>query len=36
MCTGLTLKTKTGDHLFGRNMDIEFEFGQSVGVVPRN
>ncbi|WP_297632713.1 choloylglycine hydrolase [uncultured Clostridium sp.] len=36
MCTGLTLITKDGKHLFGRNMDIEFEFGQSVGVIPRN
>ncbi|MGL4450508.1 MAG: choloylglycine hydrolase, partial [Sarcina sp.] len=36
MCTALTLLTKENEHLFGRNMDIEYEFGQSVGVVPRN
>ncbi|MGL4452797.1 MAG: choloylglycine hydrolase [Sarcina sp.] len=36
MCTGLMLETKNGEHLFGRNMDIEFTFGQSVGVIPRN
>ncbi|MGL5415385.1 MAG: choloylglycine hydrolase [Clostridium sp.] len=35
MCTALTLKTKENEHLFGRNMDIEYEFGQSVGIVPR-
>lgn len=36
MCTALTLITKDGEHLFGRNMDIEFSFGQSVGIIPRN
>ncbi|MGL5576502.1 MAG: choloylglycine hydrolase [Sarcina sp.] len=36
MCTGLLLETKNGEHLFGRNMDIEFTFGQNVGVIPRN
>ncbi|WP_297633996.1 choloylglycine hydrolase [uncultured Clostridium sp.] len=36
MCTALTLKTKEGNHLFGRNMDIEYTFGQSVGIIPRN
>ncbi|MGL4655885.1 MAG: choloylglycine hydrolase [Sarcina sp.] len=36
MCTGLMLETKNGEHLFGRNMDIEFTFGQNVGVIPRN
>lgn len=36
MCSGLTLITKEGNHLFGRNMDIEFQFGQSVGIIPRN
>ncbi|MGG7213503.1 choloylglycine hydrolase [Clostridium nigeriense] len=36
MCTALTLKTKDGYHLFGRNMDIEFSFNQSVTLVPRN
>lgn len=36
MCTGLSLITKDGYHLFGRNMDIEFTFGQAVGIIPRN
>ncbi|MGL4742440.1 MAG: choloylglycine hydrolase [Sarcina sp.] len=36
MCTGLTLTTKDGEHLFGRNMDLEYYFGQSVGIIPRN
>lgn len=36
MCTGLTLETKDGYHLFGRNMDIEYDFNQSIHVVPRN
>lgn len=36
MCTGLTLKTNDGYHLFGRNMDLEYTFGQSVVLVPRN
>ena len=36
MCTALTLKTKEGHHLFGRNMDIEYKFGQRVILVPRN
>lgn len=36
MCTALTLTTKDGYHLFGRNMDIEFSFNQAVTLVPRN
>lgn len=36
MCTALTLKTKEGYHLFGRNMDLEYTFGQRVILVPRN
>jgi choloylglycine hydrolase len=36
MCTALTLKTKDGYHLFGRNMDIEFSFNQAVTLVPRS
>ena len=36
MCTALTLRTKEGYHLFGRNMDIEYGFNQSVALVPRN
>lgn len=36
MCTGLVLQAKNGDHLFGRNMDIEFSFNQSIIFLPRN
>ncbi|MGL4741498.1 MAG: choloylglycine hydrolase [Sarcina sp.] len=36
MCTSITLLSNENKHLFGRNMDIEFTFGQSVGIVPRN
>ncbi|MGL4989599.1 MAG: choloylglycine hydrolase [Sarcina sp.] len=36
MCTALLLKTKDNEHLFGRNMDIEYTFNQSVGIIPRN
>lgn len=36
MCTALTLTTKDGNHLFGRNMDIECSFNQEVLLVPRN
>ena len=36
MCTALTLTTINGEHLFGRNMDLEYSFGQSPIIVPRN
>ncbi len=36
MCTALTLQTQDGYHLFGRNMDIEFSFSQSILLIPRN
>lgn len=36
MCTGLVLETKDGLHLFGRNMDIEYSFNQSIIFIPRN
>ena len=36
MCTGLALATKDGLHLFGRNMDIEYSFNQSIIFIPRN
>ena len=36
MCTALTLKTKNGYNLFGRNMDLSYSFNQSVTLVPRN
>lgn len=35
MCTALTLKTKSGNCLFGRNMDLGYGFNQSVHLVPR-
>lgn len=34
MCTSMTLKTD--DFYFGRNMDIEYGFGESVVITPRN
>lgn len=36
MCTALTLLTKECEVLFGRNLDLEYNFGQSVHLVPRN
>ncbi len=36
MCTALTVKTKDGYHLFGRNMDLSYSFNQAVTLVPRN
>ena len=36
LCTGLALETKDGLHLFGRNMDIEYSFNQSIIFIPRN
>ena len=33
MCTALTLRTKDGYSLFGRNMDLEYTFGQRPVVV---
>lgn len=36
MCTALTLKTKDGYNLFGRNMDLAYSFNQGVTLVPRN
>ena len=36
MCTALTLKTNEGYHLFGRNMDLEYTFGQKVVLMPRS
>lgn len=34
MCTAVTYKTK--DHYFGRNLDLEFSFHETVTVTPRN
>lgn len=36
MCTALTIKSSKGNSFFGRNMDLEYYFNQSVMVVPRN
>ncbi|MBP3886162.1 MAG: choloylglycine hydrolase [Cellulosilyticum sp.] len=36
MCTALTLKTEDDYTLFGRNMDLEYTFGQRVQLIPRN
>lgn len=36
MCTALTLKTKDGYSLFGRNMDLSYSFNQAVTLIPRN
>lgn len=36
MCTALTLKTKDGYNLFGRNMDLAYSFNQRVTLIPRN
>ena len=36
MCTALTLKTKDGYSLFGRNMDLSYSFNQAVTLLPRN
>lgn len=34
MCTAVSFQTK--DHYFGRNLDLEFSFGEGVTVCPRN
>lgn len=34
MCTAITLKTK--DHYFGRNLDYEYSYDETVTVTPRN
>lgn len=36
MCTALTIKSSKGNNFFGRNMDLEYNFNQSVVIVPRN
>lgn len=36
MCTALSIRTKSGYNLFGRNMDLQYSFNQSVELVPRN
>lgn len=34
MCTAITFQTK--DHYFGRNLDLEFHYRESVTIMPRN
>ena len=34
MCTAITFKTK--DHYFGRNLDLEYSFSETVTITPRN
>lgn len=34
MCTAITYKTN--DHYFGRNLDLEYSYGEAVTVTPRN
>lgn len=34
MCTAITFSSK--DHYFGRNLDFEYDFGETVVVTPRN
>ncbi len=36
MCTALSIKSNNGNNFFGRNMDLEYNFNQSVIVIPRN
>ena len=36
MCTGLSIKSNEGHNFFGRNMDLAYNFNQSVLVIPRN
>lgn len=34
MCTAITYKTK--DHYFGRNLDLEYSYNETITVMPRN
>ena len=34
MCTAISFKTR--DHYFGRNLDLEFSYNETVTVTPRN
>lgn len=36
MCTSLSIKSNEGHHFFGRNMDLAYDFNQSVLILPRN
>lgn len=35
MCTGLSIKSQEGKYFFGRNMDLAYNFNQSVMIIPR-
>ena len=34
MCTAITYRTK--EHYFGRNLDLEYHYQESVTITPRN
>ena len=34
MCTAISYRTK--DHYFGRNLDVEKDYGEHVVITPRN
>lgn len=36
MCTALSIKSKNNKYFFGRNMDLAYNFNQSVMLIPRN
>lgn len=36
MCTSLSIKSNKGHNFFGRNMDLAYDFNQSVLIIPRN
>ena len=36
MCTSLSIKSKNNRWFFGRNMDLSYNFNQSVMLIPRN
>lgn len=36
MCTALSIKSKNNKWFFGRNMDLSYNFNQSVMLIPRN
>ncbi|MGL5345755.1 MAG: choloylglycine hydrolase [Peptostreptococcaceae bacterium] len=35
MCTALSIRSKNGNSYFGRNMDLEYYFNQSVLIIPK-
>lgn len=36
MCTALSIKSEEGKYFFGRNMDLSYEFNQSVLILPKD